>query len=97
MDTEPCDAILEDVVKKMLSWKQEDCKIMLVGDFNDAVYRGKIAERVADTDLNMTEQILKITDVKIPSSHHHGCTKPSAGSLILLVSNVKPQQSFSVV
>ena len=38
VDKEPCLALFEDVVEKLLSWKQEDCKIVLTGDFNEDVY-----------------------------------------------------------
>ena len=44
IDREHCDALLEDVVKNLLLWKHEDCKIVLTGDFSDDAYRGKIAE-----------------------------------------------------
>ena len=51
-DNKPCDALLEDVVKKLVFWKRMDCKILLAGDFNDDIYRDNIAEQLADADLN---------------------------------------------
>ena len=39
---------------------------MLVGDFNKDIYRGKFFERLAKDDLNISDQILKTTGVKIP-------------------------------
>ena len=55
-----------------MSWKQEDFEIVLTGDFNEDIYRGKFSERVAKDDLNILEQILKTTSVEIPPTHNHG-------------------------
>jgi hypothetical protein len=71
-DKEPCRALFEDVIGKLLTWKQEDCEIVLVGDFNEDIYEGKFSERLAKDDLNMSEQILKTTGVKIPPTHDRG-------------------------
>ena len=32
-----CHALFEDVIGKLLPWKQEDCEIVLVGDFNEDI------------------------------------------------------------
>ena len=44
VDKEPCCALFEDVVDKLLSWKQEGHEIVLTGDVNEVVYRGKFSE-----------------------------------------------------
>ena len=59
-------------MEKCVSWKQEDCEIVLVGDSNKDIYRGKLFERLAKDDLGITEQILKTTGVKIPPTHDRG-------------------------
>ena len=60
---------------------------MLTGDFNDDVYRGNIAEQLADADLNTRELLFKTTGVKIPPTHEYGSTRRATevtqrGSLI---------------
>ena len=72
VDKEPCRALFEDVVGKLLTWKQEECEIVLVGDLNKNIYRGKFSERLAKDDLNMFDQVLKTTGVKLPPTHDHG-------------------------
>ena len=72
VDTEPCRALFEDVVKKLLAWTQEDCEIVLTEDFNEDVYRGKFSERMSKDDLNMSEKMLKTTGVEIPPIHDPG-------------------------
>ena len=57
------------MVEDLLSWKQYNCEIVLTGDFNEDVYRGKFSDRLAKDDLNMTGLILKTTGVKIPPTH----------------------------
>ena len=72
VDKELCQALFEDVVEKLLSWKQEDYEIVLTGDFNEDVYRGKFSTRLAEEDLNMTTQILKTAGSEIPPTHDRG-------------------------
>ena len=72
VDKELCQALFEYVVEELLSWKQYNFEIVLTGDFNEDVYRGKFSERLAKDDLNMTEQILKTTGVKTPPTHECG-------------------------
>ena len=69
---EPCRTLFKDVTEKFLLWRQEDCKIVLTGDFNEDIYRGKFPERLAMDDLNMTEQILQTTGIKIPPTYDCG-------------------------
>ena len=57
--------------KNLPSWKREDCEVVPTRGFNDDVYRGKITEKLADTDLNMTEQTLKTTAVGIQLTREH--------------------------
>ena len=55
VNKEPCCTLFEDVVEKCVSWEQEGCEIVLVGDFNEDIHRGKFSERLAKDDLNMLE------------------------------------------
>ena len=72
VDKESCRDLFKDVGKTLLMWKQEDCEIVLTGDFNEDVYRCKFSERLAKDDLSMTEQILEITGITIPPKNDHG-------------------------
>ena len=72
VDKEPGQALFEDVTEKLLLWKQDNCDIVLTGDFNEDVYRDKFSERLAKDDLNMMEHTLKTTGVKIPPTNDSG-------------------------
>ena len=74
-DKEPCRALFGDVVRQLLSWKQEDYGIVLVGAFNEDTHKGKVSDRLTKDDLNMSQQILKTTGFKIPPTHDRG-SKP---------------------
>ena len=71
VDKESCDALLKDVVEKLMSWKREDFRIVLTGDFSDDVYGGKVDGQSAGADMNMMEHILKTTGVELPPTHEH--------------------------
>ena len=86
VNKEPCDALLEDHVEKLMLWKRKYCKIVLARDFNDDVYRDKTSEQLADADLIITEQILKTTGIKLPPTHKNGPKLPT-GYLLLFASN----------
>ena len=72
VDKEPCQDMFKDVVEKLLSWKQDDCEILLTRDFNEDVYRRKFSERLIKDDLKMTETIQKTTGVNISPTHDRG-------------------------
>ena len=72
MEKEPCQALFDDVIEKLLEWKAEDCEIILTGDFNENVYQDSFSRRLAEDDINMTEQILKTTGKEIPPTHDRG-------------------------
>ena len=66
MDKELYQALFNSLVEKLLLGKQKHCEIVLAGDSNGDLYRGKFSERLTKDGFNMTEQILKTTDGKIP-------------------------------
>ena len=72
LEKEPCQALMEDVIEKLLEWKRDDCEIVLTGDFNQDVYKGELSKRLAEEDINMTEQVLKTTGEEIPPTHDRG-------------------------
>ena len=71
-DKGPCHTLFEDVIGKRLSWKQKDCEIVLMGDSNEDVYEGRFSDRLTRDDLNLSEQILKTTVVRITPTHNCG-------------------------
>ena len=62
----------------MLQWKEECYEIILVGDFNEDVYAGRLARCLAEADINMKEQCRQVTGQKLPGTHVRG-TKPIDG------------------
>jgi len=62
------------LISQLLTWKEKGYDIILVGDFNENVYSGRIAKRLGEPDLNMEEQCLKCTRSPLPPSHISGTT-----------------------
>jgi len=62
------------LISQLLTWKEKGYDIILVGDFNENVYSGRIARRLADDDLNLEEQCMKRTGTPLPPSHTSGTT-----------------------
>ncbi len=58
----------EQLIAQLVVWKTTDADIILLGDFNENVYTGRIAKRLAQTDLNFSEQCLGCTGTHIPES-----------------------------
>ena len=56
----------------MKVWKAAGNEIILLGDFNENVYTGRLAKMLAGDDLRMTEQCFKTTGRKIPPTHVRG-------------------------
>ena len=52
----PRTIFLEQLVSQLLLWKAAGEEIILFGDFNEHVYTGRIANRLAEGDLLMQEQ-----------------------------------------
>ena len=52
-----------------------------MGDFNEDIYKGTFFDRLTKDDLNISEQILKTTGVKIPPTHDRG-SKPICGMFV---------------
>jgi hypothetical protein len=68
----PNDVFHEELVEQILVWKTEGSNVVLCGDFNENVYTDKLAKRLAEPDIEMTEQVLKASGAKIPPTHERG-------------------------
>ena len=92
IDKEPHQALFKDIGEQLMLWKRENCKIVIAGDFNEDVYRGRFSKILAKDNLNMTEHILKITGVNIPPT----CDRGSKAIIFLQLQGLKARpQKFS--
>ena len=53
-------------------WKATDADIILLGDFNENVYSGRIAKYLEQSDLNFRAQCLVCTGTHIPPTFRDG-------------------------
>ena len=60
------------MVTQLILWKAAGEEIILCGDFNENVYTGRFARRLAATDINMKEQCLKCTGDQLPATFVSG-------------------------
>jgi hypothetical protein len=56
----------EQLIAQLIIWKQTDSDIILLGDFNENVYSGRIAKQLSLPDLLLTKQCLQCTGLHIP-------------------------------
>ncbi len=49
------------LIAQLVIWKQTDSNIILLGDFNENIYSGRIAKRLSLPDLLFTKQCLQCT------------------------------------
>ena len=68
----PRTIFFEQLVSQLLIWKSQKEAIVLMGDFNEHVYSGRLAKRLACTDLNMFELCRQVTGLPIPPTHERG-------------------------
>ncbi len=59
-------------IAQLVVWKTTDSDIILLGDFNENMYTGHIAKRLAQADLNFSEQCLGCTGMHIPPLFRDG-------------------------
>jgi hypothetical protein len=62
----------ELLIAQLVIWKTTDADIILLGDFNENVYTGRIAKRLVQADLNFSEQFLGCTGTHIPPTFRDG-------------------------
>ena len=62
----------EALVAQLLVWKGQGEDIVLCGDFNENVYDGRLARRLGEDDLLMTESCREVTGERLPATHNRG-------------------------
>jgi hypothetical protein len=62
----------KQLIAQFVIWKQTNSDIILLGDFNENVYSGRIAKRLSLPDLLFTKQCLQCTGVHIPPTFRDG-------------------------
>ncbi len=62
----------EQLIAQLVIWKTTDADIILLGDFNENVYTGRIAKRIVQADLNFSKQCLGCTVLHIPPTFRDG-------------------------
>ncbi len=62
----------EDLVAQLLVWKLVDNDIVLMGDFNENVYTGRLACCLSQVDINLTELCWRHTGIPIPATFRTG-------------------------
>ena len=68
----PRTIFFDHLIADLKRWKGQGEEIILLGYFNKNVYTGRIAQRLAQDDLNMSEQCRKITGKPIPPTYVRG-------------------------
>jgi hypothetical protein len=61
-----CTIFFEQLIAQLIIWKHTDSNIILLGDFNENIYSGRIANCLSLPDLMLTEQCLQCTGMHIP-------------------------------
>ena len=67
-----------DLLHELREWKKNGEEIILMGDFNQPIYEGKLHEAFTAEDIGLEEQFRKLYDEDAPFSHTSGST-PTCG------------------
>jgi hypothetical protein len=67
-----CTIFFEQLVAQLTVWKHTDSDIVLLGDFNENVYSGRISKRPSQWDLMFSNQCLQCTGIHIPPTFRDG-------------------------
>ena len=59
----------EQLTNQLKEWKAAGEDLLMFGDYNENVYTGRIAKRLAEEDINMTEQFQKVNSKQLPPTH----------------------------
>jgi hypothetical protein len=62
----------EQLIAQLVVWKATDTDIILLGDFYENVYTGRIVKQLEQVDLNFNEQCLGCTGKHIPPTFRDG-------------------------
>ncbi len=68
----PRTIFFEQLITQLLLWKSINNNIVLLGNFNENVYTGRLAARLSADDLNFVELCQKHTGILIPLTHRKG-------------------------
>ena len=68
----PRTIFFEQLVAQLGIWKTSDNDIILLGDFNEHVYNGRLARRLQRPDLNFREMCHRHTGTKLPPTFRSG-------------------------
>jgi hypothetical protein len=72
-DLQPARTIFyEQLIAQLIVWKHTDSDIILLGDFNENIYTGQIAQRLALPDLMLNKQCLQCTGMHVPPTFRDG-------------------------
>ena len=63
-----------DLLHKLREWKKNGGEIILMGDFNQHIYEGKLQEAFTAEDIGLEKQFRKLYDKDAPFSHTSGST-----------------------
>ena len=61
-----------DLIALLTQWKADGEEIILLGDFNQNVYTGKLAKLLSEDGIRMHEICIRITGVPLPPTHIRG-------------------------
>jgi hypothetical protein len=62
----------EQLITQLVIWKHTNSDIILLGDFNENIYSGRIAKCLSLPDLMLTKQCLQCTGIHIPPTFRDG-------------------------
>jgi hypothetical protein len=68
----------KQLIAQLVIWKQTDSDIILLGDFNENAYSGRIAKCLSLLDLLLTKQCLQCTGLHIPPTFREGTVRIDA-------------------
>jgi hypothetical protein len=68
----PRTIFFEKMIAQLLLWKSIDNDIVLLGNFNENIYTGRLAAQLLVDDLNFVELCQKHTGIPIPPTHWRG-------------------------
>ena len=60
------------LVEDLKKWKEKAKETILLGDFNQSIYKSKLATEVTGPDLEMKEQFTRLHGKEAPYSHMKG-------------------------
>ncbi len=69
-----CMTFIEHLIAQLVVWKHTNSDFILLGDFNENMYSGRISKCLSQLDLMFIEQCLQYTGIHIPPTFRDGTT-----------------------